>query len=101
MTGISIFGRGLRVKPVKGDCSLFWDHVKVIVCCGKEAHYIYVRKWLAHLIQKPWIIATALVFEESRELARARSSKRSANYLALITPHCQTWIKSSGDSIRI
>ncbi len=24
-------------------------------------HYLYVRKWLAHLVQKPWIIATALV----------------------------------------
>jgi hypothetical protein len=53
--------KGFAVKPVKGDCSLFWDHVKVIICGGNEVHYIYVRKWLAHLIQKPWIIATALV----------------------------------------
>ena len=53
--------KGFAVKPAKGDCSLFWDHVKVIVCCGKEALYAYTRKWLAHLIQKPWIIATALV----------------------------------------
>ncbi len=53
--------KGFAVKPVKGDCSLFWDHVRDIICCGKEPHYIYVRKWLAHLIQKPWIIATALV----------------------------------------
>ncbi len=53
--------RGFAVCPGKGDCSLFWDHVKMIICSGKEAHYIYVRKWLAHLIQKPWIIATALV----------------------------------------
>jgi hypothetical protein len=53
--------KGFAVKSVEGNCSLFWNHLKVIVCCGKEAHYIYVRKWLAHLIQKPWIIATALV----------------------------------------
>ncbi|MGC1879257.1 MAG: primase-helicase family protein [Rhabdochlamydiaceae bacterium] len=53
--------KGFAVKPVKGDCSLFWDHVKVIICGRNEVHYIYVRKWLAHLTQKPWIIATALV----------------------------------------
>jgi len=53
--------KGFAIKPVKGDCSLFWDHVKTIICSGKEPHYTYVRKWLAHLIQKPWIIATALV----------------------------------------
>jgi phage/plasmid-associated DNA primase len=53
--------KGFAMKPVKGDCSLFWDHVKVVICGGNEVHYIYVRKWLAHLIQKPWIIATALV----------------------------------------
>jgi hypothetical protein len=53
--------KGFAVTAEKGDCALFWDHVKNIICCGKEAHYVYVRKWLAHLIQKPWIIATALV----------------------------------------
>ncbi|MBS0620836.1 MAG: hypothetical protein JSS61_05210 [Verrucomicrobia bacterium] len=53
--------RGFAVNPIQGDCSLFWNHVKAIICCGNETIYIYVRKWLAHLIQKPWIIATALV----------------------------------------
>ncbi len=53
--------RGFAVHPVKGDCSLFWDHVEIIICGGKKAHFQYVRKWLAHLIQKPWIIGTALV----------------------------------------
>lgn len=53
--------KGFAVKPVQGDCSLFWYHVEIIICRGKKTHYIYVRKWLAHLIQKPWIIATALV----------------------------------------
>jgi hypothetical protein len=53
--------KGFPVQPVKGDCSLFWDHVRTIICSNKESHYQYVRKWLAHLIQNPWIIATALV----------------------------------------
>lgn len=53
--------KGFAIDPVQGDCSLYWSHVKEIVCSGKEVHYRYVRKWLAHLIQKPWIISTALV----------------------------------------
>ena len=53
--------KGFAIKPIKGDCSLFWKHVETIICDGKKAHYIYIRKWLAHLIQKPWEIATALV----------------------------------------
>jgi phage/plasmid-associated DNA primase len=35
--------------------------VKDIICSGNSVYYDYVRKWLAHLIQKPWIITTALV----------------------------------------
>ena len=53
--------KGFAVQPIKGDCSLFWDHVQQIICAGKEPHYVYIRKWLAHLIQNPWIIATAIV----------------------------------------
>ncbi len=53
--------KGFAVEPIQGDCSLCWAHVKEIICNGKEAHYQYVRKWLAHLIQKPWVIFTALV----------------------------------------
>lgn len=53
--------KGFAVEPIQGDCSLYWAHVKEVICSGKEAHYQYVRKWLAHLIQKPWVISTALV----------------------------------------
>lgn len=53
--------KGFAVTPKQGDCSLFWLHVKQVICTYNEGHYQYVRKWLAHLIQKPWIVATALV----------------------------------------
>ena len=53
--------KGFAVSPTQGDCSLFWEHVRYIICGGNEEHYLYVRKWLAHLIQHPWIISTALV----------------------------------------
>lgn len=52
---------GYAMSPVQGECSLFWDHVKNIICSGNAIYYLYIRKWLAHLIQKPWIIGAALV----------------------------------------
>ena len=53
--------KGFAIQPIKGDCSLFWDHIQAVICSGNKAHYLYVRRWLAHLVQKPWIIATALI----------------------------------------
>lgn len=43
--------RGFGVKAIKGDCSLFWEHVEGIICGGNREHYRYVRKWLAKLVQ--------------------------------------------------
>jgi hypothetical protein len=62
--------RGFAIQPIKGDCTLFWDHVETIICRGKKPHYVYVRKWLAHLIQKPWIIATALILRGKQGIGK-------------------------------
>ncbi len=32
--------KGFAIKAVSGDCSLFWEHLKTIICCGKESHYL-------------------------------------------------------------
>lgn len=32
-----------------------------MICAGNEEHYFYVRRWLAHLVQRPHILSTALV----------------------------------------
>ena len=53
--------RGFAVIPTKGNCSLFWQHVKEVICRNIEIHYLYVRKWMACVIQKPGLLATALV----------------------------------------
>ncbi len=45
--------RGLAVKPVKGDCSLFDAHIKDVICNGNEEHYRYCKKWMARLVQDP------------------------------------------------
>ena len=44
---------GFAVEPIKGDCSLFINHVKNIICDGKEEHYEWLLDWFADLIQNP------------------------------------------------
>lgn len=53
--------KGFAVTPQKGDCSLYWNHVKEVICSNHEESYHYVRKWMACVIQKPALLATALV----------------------------------------
>ncbi len=53
--------KGFAVSAKGGDCGFFWRHIHQVICSGKDEHYQYVRKWLAHLIQKPWDIGSALV----------------------------------------
>lgn len=53
--------KGFAVKPMKGDCSLYWRHVQEVICSGHSEYYRYVRKWMACVIQKPNLLATALV----------------------------------------
>lgn len=43
----------MQVKPVKGDCTLYLDHLKNIICAGDEISYTYLIGWLAHLFQQP------------------------------------------------
>jgi len=45
--------RGFSVEPVKGKCHLFWHHLYFVICRGNRVHYRYLRKWLAHLFQRP------------------------------------------------
>lgn len=45
--------RGFSVQPTAGDCSLFWQHVFFVICRENTTHYRYLRKWMAHMIQKP------------------------------------------------
>lgn len=47
------FFRGLRVAPIEGDCSLYLDHLKDVICAGDEVSYTYLIQWLAHIFQKP------------------------------------------------
>lgn len=54
--------KGFAVESKQGDCSFFWNHVREIICGGDEKLYTYVRKWMAHAIQRTDVLpGTALV----------------------------------------
>jgi len=53
--------RGFSTEPKKGDCSKYWEHLKVNICAGDEKAYDFVRKWCAYVFQHPDEVHTALV----------------------------------------
>lgn len=54
--------RGFPIDPKPGDASVYWELVKTVICGGNDKYYTYVRKWLAHLFQKPNVLPeTAIV----------------------------------------
>lgn len=63
--------RGFVTKAKKGDCSLFWKLVLHGLCAGSEVKFTYVKRWLAHLFQKPWDKpGTAIVFRGSQGIGK-------------------------------
>jgi len=59
--------RGFQVQPVEGDCSIFLDHLKDVMCAGDEAAYCYLVGWMAHIIQQPDVKPSVAVVLKSVE----------------------------------
>lgn len=53
--------RGFAIKPKDGITNKYWGHVFSIICSGDNNLYLYVRKWLAYIVQHPDEVHTALV----------------------------------------
>lgn len=45
--------QGYACEPVPGDCSLFLEHMKNIICSGNEEYYTYLLSWMARTVQFP------------------------------------------------
>jgi hypothetical protein len=45
--------RGFGFEPAPGDCGLFLDHVRRILCSNDEGCYLYVLRWMARAVQNP------------------------------------------------
>ena len=44
---------GFSVEPREGDCSLYLNHLKEVICDGDEKLYDWLITWLADLVQDP------------------------------------------------
>jgi hypothetical protein len=44
---------GFAVEPRKGDCHLWFEHLRDFICRGNRDHYDYLRVWLADIVQNP------------------------------------------------
>lgn len=45
--------RGWPIEAVPGDCGLYWDHIRDVVCAGDLTKFEWLRKYMAHAIQRP------------------------------------------------
>ena len=46
--------RGWGVEPnPQGDCSLFLEHIRSVICAGDADQFEYVTQWLANIVQRP------------------------------------------------
>lgn len=65
--GVFNLFRGYQVKPVEGDCSIYLNHLKQVMCAGDEASYTYLVGWMAHLFQRPDIKPNVAIVLKSVE----------------------------------
>jgi hypothetical protein len=45
--------QGFPIVAQKGDCPLFWEFVQEVICAGDAEQYLYLRRYMAHTIQRP------------------------------------------------
>jgi len=54
--------QGFPVKPMKGDCSLFLEHIRENISSGNADIYNYVVGWMADVVQNPSkLLGTSIV----------------------------------------
>ncbi|MFU8858384.1 MAG: primase-helicase family protein [Deferrisomatales bacterium] len=44
--------RGFSVEPIAGDCSLYWELVRDVICAEDVALFAWLRAWMAHTVQR-------------------------------------------------
>ena len=59
--------RGLAVEPKQEKCRLIVAHIRDVWCNGDTAQFYYVMRWMALLVQKPWIKPEVALVLRSKE----------------------------------
>jgi hypothetical protein len=45
--------KGWAVEPRPGECGLFLEHIRKVICNGNKSHYTWLLDWIADAIQDP------------------------------------------------
>jgi len=59
--------RGLAIEPKRGKCRMILRHILDVWCNGNSAQFHYVMRWMALLVQKPWIKPEVAIVLRSKE----------------------------------
>jgi hypothetical protein len=63
---------GFAVEPRQGDCHLFIDYVRNIICSGNNDHYHWLMCWCAQMVQEPWNkLGTSLVLKGLKGIGKS------------------------------
>jgi Family of unknown function (DUF5906) len=67
---------GFAVDPKQGDCHLFIDYIRNIICNGNETHYNYLMCWVSQIFQEPWNkLGTSLVLQGLKGIGKSYLNK--------------------------
>jgi hypothetical protein len=59
--------RGLALAPAAGECGLIVAHIRDVWCNGDTAQFHYVMRWMALMVQQPWIKPEVALVLRSKE----------------------------------
>ncbi|HTB93150.1 MAG TPA: primase-helicase family protein [Candidatus Sulfotelmatobacter sp.] len=63
--------KGFAYEPKPGDCSLYLNFIRDVICSGNPLVYGWVLSWLAHAVQRPWERGhTALVLRGQKGIGK-------------------------------
>jgi hypothetical protein len=67
---------GFFIKPIKGDCHLFMQYMKDIICSGDEKYFNWLMCWISQIFQEPWNkLGTALVLRGLKGIGKSYLAK--------------------------
>jgi Family of unknown function (DUF5906) len=67
---------GFVTEPKKGECPLFLDYIKNIICSGDDKHYHWLMCWCAQIFQEPWNkLGTSLVLQGIKGIGKSYLAK--------------------------
>jgi Family of unknown function (DUF5906) len=78
---------GWGVEPRQGDCSLFLEHLRTVICSQDEGLFTHLIQWLANIVQTPMVKpGTALALRSNEGAGKGQTFR----YLQpIFGRHCQ------------